>query len=316
MVMYLGASGVYIPARIVRNDELSRLTGRPSDWFVQVTGIHERRRAQPDENTDSMAIAAVADRQSPCAGALLGVDLIIGASYTAHDTIASHAHRVQRHFGIERAKVMSISSACSSLLNALEVAIAMLTVNRAHRALLVAAEHNSRFACDADDRSGHLWGDAAVALIVCKEPDEDAFEVVDVRTAGLACVGAGPEAINLRPHEGALVMSSGRDVFAQACRSMVEVARGVLLAHALKPADIRLLVPHQANKRILDRVADELEIPPTRLVTPLTHLGNSGCASVGVALHLHRDVLAAGERALLVTFGGGYSVGAALLQRS
>lgn len=313
--MFINATGIYTPRRIVSNHYFSELTGRDPEWFERVTGIVERRRAASDETTDTMAVSAVADLVARHTIGLHDIDLIIGASYTPNDTIATHAHIVQRHFSIDRARVLTVSAACSSLVNALEVAALFIASGRARNALLVASEHNSRFASDSDDQSGHLWGDGAIALLLSREKMPDGIELIDVTTAGLACVGHGPAAIGLRVEGGGLVMPHGRDVFQHACKSMVDAARAMLRANEMSVSDLHLLIPHQANKRILDRVASDLALPTDRLVTSLRHLGNTGCASVGIALHLNQHRLKAQERALLVTFGGGYSVGTALLQR-
>ncbi len=314
--MFILGSGEYVPERVVDNLHFARLTGRPVDWFTQRTGILERRRAGSDENVNSMAVAAVQSLIDSNGLSLDGVDLIIGVSYTPFDTIATIAHIVQRHFSIRGARALYLSTACSSFMDALDVAESYIVAGRSKRALIVASEQNSAFSRDEDERSGHLWGDGAAAILLSAEAETSEFEVLDVQTRGLADLGEGPESISLNPAGDGLVMRHGKQVFAHACHEMAAATREILLRNGLDIEHVRLLVPHQANKRIIDHVAKDLEIPPERAAITISELGNTGCAGVAITLHRFGSTVAAGEHLVLVTFGGGYSSGAALLRRS
>jgi 3-oxoacyl-[acyl-carrier-protein] synthase-3 len=312
--MFILGSGEYVPARIVDNLHFSELTGRAVDWFAQRTGIRERRRAGADENVNSMAIEAV--RSLVASGvALAGVDLVIAVSYTPLDTIATLAHVVQREFALRNARALYVSTACSSFMDALDIAQAYIDARRAQRVLVVAAEHNSAFARDEDEMSGHLWGDGAAAVLLSAAPGPSHFEVLDVQTRGLAWLGDGATSISLNPAAAGLVMRNGKQVFAHACHEMANETREILARNALDISQIRLLVPHQANKRIIDHVAGDLGVPPERAAVTISDLGNTGCASVAITLHRHAHLVKAGEYVVLVTFGGGFSSGAALLRR-
>jgi 3-oxoacyl-[acyl-carrier-protein] synthase-3 len=313
--MYLHGLTEYLPERIVDNEYFSARTGRDPEWFERRTGILERRRAGPDENTNTMAIAAVERLAATHAGALSAVDFVIGCSYTPWDTIGTVAHVVQRHFALERARALYISSACSSFLNAMELAAAYFDSGRAANALIVAAEHNSLYSRDEDRQSGHLWGDGAAAVLATRAaPPGLSYNVLDVTTAGLGHVGLGPEAVLLTPRARGLTMPHGKDVFHHACYAMENSVREMLAKHGLAPHDLALLVPHQANRRILDHVVGQLQILPERLATTLERLGNTGCASVPLTLAHYAGRLTPGDLVLLVAFGGGYSSGAALLR--
>ena len=167
--MFIHASSEYIPQRAVDNEYFSALTGRPTHWFEQLTGIRERRRAAEGENTNTMAVCAVENLLRTSPGCLDGVDLIIGASYTPWDTIGTIAHVIQRQFSIANARALYLSTACSSFIDALDVVAAYFASGRATRALVVAVEHNSLYSSDSDDKSGHLWGDGAAALVLDKD---------------------------------------------------------------------------------------------------------------------------------------------------
>jgi 3-oxoacyl-[acyl-carrier-protein] synthase-3 len=283
---------------------------------VQRTGIQERRRASGDENLHSMGIAAVQSLMTKEGASLVGVDLIIAASYTPIDTIGTLAHVIQRRFELRGARALYLSTACSSFMDAIDAAAAYFESGRAHKALIVAAEHNSAFARDEDEMSGHLWGDGAAAVLLDTRSQGAEFEVVDVYARGLAECGQGPLAITLNPRAGGLVMHHGREVFARACQEIAGATREVLARNGLGIDDVRLFIPHQANKRIIDKVAQNLGLPPQRVAVTITDLGNTGCASVAITLHRHGNEVAPGDYIVLATFGGGYSVGAALLRRT
>ena len=315
--MSILALASYLPEGIVDNRQLSELTGRDADFFLRRTGIQERRRATGGENTNTMAVSAVRALGCHHRNWLAEVDLIIGCSYTSWDLIGTVAHAVQRECGLTQARAFTLSSACSSVANAMEVAAAFFDSNRSARALIVAADHNSLYSDDSDQRSGHLWGDGAAAMLLSKtDLAPTLFEVLDVWTAGLGHVGVGPEGVALRPRAEGLVMPNGKDVFIQACEGMEAAARLLLQRNGLTASEVRLLVPHQANQRIMDHVADRLEMRPGQLASTIARFGNTGCASAIITLIEYQAQLAEGELALIVTFGGGYSSGAALLRRT
>src|SRR5690606_34963557 len=132
---------------------------------------------------------------------------------------------------------------------------------RSRKALVVASEHNSLYSSDGDENSGHLRGDGAAALILGDTPGKLSLEVLDTYTVGLADRGKGPFGIRMVPRDGGLVMHHGKDIFMHACREMAGMARLLLERNALTVGDVRLVIPHRANKRIIDSVADDLGLP-------------------------------------------------------
>lgn len=314
--MYIYGLSEYLPERVVGNDYFGARAGRAPKWYERLTGMRERRRAGAEENANTMAISAVARLAEAQPGLLEKVDLIVGGSYTPWDTIATIAHVVQRKFELSKARAVFISSACSSFLNAIELAAAYFESGRSTDALIVMSEHNSLYGADDDPMSGHLWGDGAAAMLISRDSRPDAFmRISAVTTAGLACEGRGPEAIYCAPRGGGLVMPDGKDVFHNACRSMAGSTRELLARHGLAPEDLRLFVAHQANGRILEQVAQDLQLRKDRVASTVETLGNTGCASIPITLHRHRDVLRSGDWVALAAFGGGYSVGTALVRR-
>ena len=311
--MYINGLSEYLPERVVDNQYFSEKTGREPEWFEARTGMRERRRAAPGENASTMAVEAVERLRTSLPNGLGKVDLILGGSYTPWDTLATMAHVVQRKFDLQDARALYISSACSSFLNAIELAAAYFDSGRSKNALIVMSEHNSLYCKDEDFKAGHLWGDGAAAMLLSKEKTPDTFmEILDVTTAGLGHLGVGPEGVYLAVKGEGLVMPNGRDVFQHACRAMEDLSRQMLSKHQLAVSDVRLLVAHQANGRIINHVADTLGLTSDQVANTVTTLGNTGCASVPISLYRYRHMLRSGDYVLLVAFGGGYSSGAAL----
>jgi 3-oxoacyl-[acyl-carrier-protein] synthase-3 len=311
--MYINGLSEYLPERVVDNQYFSEKTGREPAWFEARTGMRERRRAGPGENASTMAVEAVERLKASLPNGLGKVDLIVGGSYTPWDTLATMAHVVQRKFDLQDARALYISSACSSFLNGIELAAAYFDSGRSKNALIVMSEHNSLYCKDEDFKSGHLWGDGAAAVLMSKEKTPDTFmQILDVTTAGLGHLGVGPQGVYLSVKDEGLVMPNGRDVFQHACRAMEDLSRELLQKHKLTVNDVRLLVAHQANGRIISHVAETLGLKTEQVANTVQTLGNTGCASVPISLYRYRHMLRSGDYVLLVAFGGGYSSGAAL----
>lgn len=308
------ATSEYIPAQVLDNAELARRSGKDEDWYLRRTGIQRRARTGEHENSGTMAVAAVQALVE--SGAVLeGIDLIISACYTPWDTIGTSAHSVQRAFDLHDARAFEMSAACSSFVNALEIASTFLECGRSRRALIVATEHNSLY---SDEDTNHLWGDGASAVLLEASSDGNAahgFDVLAVQTYGRADLGSGPTAVTMQPRGVGLTMPVGREVFQHACDQMERIGREILDRCGVAAADVALVVPHQANLRIINVVAERLEIPAARVAVTIDVLGNTGSASIPITLHRNAAAVPIGSAVLLVAFGGGYSVGGALLRR-
>ncbi len=311
--MFLERVSHYLPELVVGNDHFTRLNGLSDEWITERTGIRERRKAPPGENTNTMAVAAVQRLQAQTD--LSDVDFIVGATYTPHDTIVTLAHAVQYALGINDIPVVSISSACSSLLNAIEIVEGYFAMNKASRALVVVSEHNTAYNNDTDTVSGHLWGDGASALLLTKtQSTAGGFRVSELITGGAACSGKATEAVVMKPLERGMIMPFGRDVFQQACTYMPKVSKQVLDKAGLTVDDIDFVLPHQANLRISRNVMQTLGLPDEKLLSNIERLGNTGCAGCAIALSENWDQFRPGQRIVVTVFGGGYSFGAMLLE--
>lgn len=314
--MFIDSVSHYLPARVTGNDHFARITGLTEEWLESRTGIKERRKAEPHENANTMAVASVKSALGHLSYSIQNVDLIIGATYTPYDTVGTIAHSLQQAFDIPNAQAFTISSACASFLNALEIAEGYFALDKASLALIAAAEHNSAYNDESDVQSGHLWGDGAAAVFVSKKKiSEEGFEVVDILTKGLGNAGKSIDGVWLRPNHGGLKMPFGRDVFIHANKYMVSVLKEILDKNHLTVKDIDFLIPHQANLKIIRHVQHDLEMPDNKILINIDKLGNTGCASIPIALAQNEDKFHSGDLIALTVFGGGYSGGAALLKK-
>ncbi|MCK8492290.1 MULTISPECIES: 3-oxoacyl-ACP synthase III family protein [Spirosoma] len=311
--MYIHAVSHYLPTEIVGNEHFTRLNGLSSDWIIERTGIRERRKASPGENTNTMTVEVVR-RLMPKAD-LSTVDLIVGATYTPYDTIVSLAHEAQHFLGIADIPVVSISTACSSLLNAIEVVEGYFALNKASRALVIVSEHNTAYNNDKDTVSGHLWGDGAAALLITKERQQESdFSIKALLTGGAAHTPKATTGVMLKPVDGGVSMPFGRDVFINACQYMPKASLQVLERCGLTLADVDYVLPHQANLRISRNVMNTLGLPEEKLISNIQMYGNTGCAGCAIALSEQWDTFQKGQHIVITVFGGGYSYGAMLIE--
>lgn len=314
--MYINSMGIYVPAERVDNAHFFEINGLSSEWIEQRTGIKTRSKAAEDENVDTMGIAAVEDAIKGLPYDVKDVDLIVAAHYCAYDTVATIAHKAQRHFGIHGAKAVYASSACSSFINGLEIIEGYFAMGKAEKALLICSEHNTYYANETDHKSGHLWGDAAVAYFVSKDRQSDSdLKILEIYTEGLGDLGKGPGGVCLRPKEDGITMPDGRDVFIHACRYMIHALNRTLEHSGLTREDISKYICHQANKRIVAQVAHQLDLGMDSFINNIEELGNTGSASAALVLAQNIEGIKKGDKVALMVFGGGYSCGCFIVEK-
>ncbi|MCE5177754.1 MAG: ketoacyl-ACP synthase III [Porphyromonadaceae bacterium] len=306
----------YLPDMVVSNDYFFDNYGIASDAIIAKSGIKQRRRTMPDENTNTMAIKAVKNVLNKLPYSLNEIDLIIGATYTPYDTVGTLAHAVQAYFKMERAKSFTIDSACSSFLNALEIADCFLKVRKANKVLIVVSEQNSLYNDYSDPKSGFLWGDGAAAIIVSNErySDND-FEIIDINTTGLGHIGKSIEGVYLKPYNGGLKMPFGKDVFQFACKYMIQETEHILNKNSIAVNQLNYFIPHQANARITDYVTRGLNLDSSRVLSNIEFCGNTGSASTPIVLSQNKHKFRSNDIIVISVFGGGYSSGAVLLKK-
>lgn len=306
----------YVPDIVVPNEYFSVNYGIPDQDIFSKSGIKQRRRTRPVENTNSIAIEAVKKTVCEIPFSIAEIDLIIGATYTPYDTVGTLAHAVQRKFNIDNTKCFTIDSACSSFVNAIEIVDCFFANNKASKALIVISENNSLYNDDSDKKSGFLWGDGAAAVVLTKQryTDND-FEVLDMNTTGLGHIGKSIDAVYARPMDGGIKMPFGRDVFQYACKYMVQETEQILKKNGIPLEQLNYFIPHQANARITDFVVKVLNLEPSQVLTNIEQLGNTGSASTPIVLSENWRKFKKNDTIVISVFGGGYSSGAVLLRK-
>ena len=316
MAMYINSIGYYLPELVVPNSYFRQVNGLTDEWIFSRTGILERRKAEPEENSNTMAIEAVKQALPGNPYSILDVDLIVGSTYSPYDTVITLAHAVQHKFNISGVKAVTVSSACSSFINSVEIVEGYFASNKAELALIIASEHNTAYGNESDEKSGHLWGDGAAAVFISKKRlSENDLRILDVSTEGLGNIGNPHESVFLHPLNGGLKMPNGRDVFINANKYMAKALDDILKKNAMSINDVNYVIPHQANARIIENVRNQLKIEKEKMILNIDRLGNTGSASTPIALAQIKHKIKDKEVVGITVFGGGYSSGALLIEK-
>ena len=322
MELFINKISHYLPDSVVPNSYFKEVNGLDDEWIYSRTGIKNRSKAAANENTNTMGIKAVDLATTDLPYPMEEIDLIIAATYSPYDTVATPAHMVQRRYHIEHAKCVSVSSACSSFINAMEIAQGYFALGKATKALIIGAEHNTAYANENDPQSGHLWGAVYCILkglgdyvIVLNESSATVAEaIIDIYPQGRGHIGKAAEAVYLRPQNGGIGMPEGRDVFINACHYMVEALEKVTQSYGKTVQDLNWISSHQANQRIIKTIARQTDIPEERFLMNIEQRGNTGSPSCAISLSENLHKVKPGDLVGLTVFGGGYSCGAMLLQ--
>jgi 3-oxoacyl-[acyl-carrier-protein] synthase-3 len=316
-------TGSYVPPRVLTNFDLEKMVDTSDEWIRTRTGIIERRIADPETATSDLAMASARAALESADVKPSDIDLIIVATVTPDVFFPSTASLLQRSFAT-RAVAFDLAVGCTGFVYGVAIAGEMIATGSYERALVIGAETLSRIT-DWEDRSTCvLFGDGAGAAIVAPVPNghgilgyslgndganADALKI----PAGGSRTPASAETVAKRLHYLTMV---GREVFRFAVRAMVDSSEEAVRRAGLTMTDINLVIPHQANVRIIDAAAERLGIPLDRFVGNLERYGNTSAASIPIALdeaaregRIHR-----GDYVLLSSFGAGLSWGTMVLR--
>ncbi len=299
------AAGKYVPDRIVTNDDLAKTVDTSDAWIESRTGIKERRIASIETSAD-LAYRAALDAIDRYQIDKNLIDLVIVATITEPQKTPSTANMVQGMLGLSH-EVMSfdINAACTGFIYALEVASSLLINNRFRHALVIGSEKLSSVVDHTDRNTCVLFGDGAGAMIIAKDHDQSSD----------ACFYNAAR----HDHEDALVVKDviqmdGRKVYQFAVGIMEQSIRRILDDSGMVMDDIDLIVPHQANIRIIESVAKSMDLPIEKFMINIRHYGNTSAASIPITLaELMAGIKHVMKRVLLVGFGGGFTWGSAIL---
>jgi 3-oxoacyl-[acyl-carrier-protein] synthase-3 len=311
--------GRYLPEQIVTNDDLAAQVDTSDDWITERTGIKQRHFAAPHESCAFMGAAAARGALAAAGVAPGEVDAIILATSTPDQAFPATAVHVQAALGAERAFGFDLAAACSGFIYALSVADGMIRAGQVNNVLVIGSEVYSRILNFADRGTCVLFGDGAGAVLLqARNVRQDGPGVLsthlhaDGRLAGLLYVDG---AVGQPEKSGKLVMN-GREVFRHAVTLLSGAVNEALAANGLASQDIDWLVPHQANRRILDGVAKKLGLPASRVVVTVDRHANTSAASIPLALWqaVTDGRINPGQLILLEALGGGLTWGSALLR--
>jgi 3-oxoacyl-[acyl-carrier-protein] synthase-3 len=315
----LTGTGSYLPEKIVSNDELAERVDTSDEWITERSGIKQRHFAGPHETATFMGAAA--GRAALAAAGIppeaLGA-IIVGTS-TPDTAFPSTAVHIQAALGAKKAFGFDITAACSGFIYALSIADAMIRAGQVDSVLVIGSEVYSRILNFADRGTCVLFGDGAGAVLL--QAKDVAPEGAGVLSTHLHADGSLADilyvdgATGLHDKPAHLVMN-GREVFRHAVSLLASAVTEALAANNLTAADIDFLVPHQANKRIIDGVGKKLGLPPERVVVTVDKHANTSAASIPLALHeaIRDGRIKPGQLVLLEALGGGLTWGSALLR--
>ncbi len=315
-----------VPDRVLTNDDLSRMVDTNNEWILTRTGIRERRVFSGNETTSDFAIKAAREAISDASLTPADIDMVIVCTYTSDRLCPSAACMVHRALGMKDSPAFDLNAACSGFMYGLQMGDSLIRSRTYRRVLVIGAEGQSRFADYTDRTTCILFGDGAGAVVLGAmegEPDRG------ILSCYLGADGTGTEMITLnaahppnaaRPGEhktrDPYIRMNGREVFKFAVRG-VERALDLGLEQAgLPPSAVDLLIPHQANDRIIEAAATRLNLTPERVFKNIDRYGNTAAASIPMALSeaCKSGRLKPGQIGALVGFGGGFTFGCTIIR--
>lgn len=311
--------GSYLPSRIVTNDELAQRVDTSDEWIVQRSGIRQRHVAAEGELTSDLSVAAA---RAACAAAGVdpaGLDMIVVATTTPDNTFPATATKVQAQLGLVNGFAFDVQAVCSGFVYGLAVADNFLKAGQVKTALVIGAETFTRLLDWNDRGTCVLFGDGAGAVVLRAEnglgttADRGILSThlhSDGREYERLYVDGGPSSTGTV----GVVHMDGKEVFRHAVTRLAEAASEALAAHDLNPDDIDWLVPHQANRRIIDSTAKKLNMSPDKVVTTVDRHANTSAASIPLALTeaVSDGRIRDGHLVLMEAMGGGFTWGSAL----
>ena len=321
----IAGTGSYVPARILTNADLAAMVDTSDEWIFSRTGIRERRIAAKDEFTSHMATKAAEKALAQAGLAAEDLELIIIATITPDTLTPATACYVQQRLGAHRAVAFDISAACSGFLYAMKICKRLISDGAFKNALIIGAEKLSSITNWEDRSTCVLFGDGAGAAVLRRSgPGEGAIVATEMGTDGnlthlLSVPGGGTAcpitSSNVNDHLHTLYMQ-GKEVFKVAVNRMKEAAEAVIQRAGWQAEDIACIIPHQANRRIIDAIADRLAVPNERVFVNLEKYGNTSAAAVAIALDEanRTGAFKRGDHIVLVVFGAGLTWAAAAIR--
>jgi 3-oxoacyl-[acyl-carrier-protein] synthase-3 len=316
--------GAYVPEKILTNADLEKMVDTSDEWITTRTGIKQRRIAATNEYTSDIAMKAAQAAMKNAGITADQIDLIIVATITPDMPFPSTACLVQNKLGAKRAAAFDLEAACSGFIYAMEIGQQFIMSRTYETVLVIGAEKLSAITDWSDRNTCVLFGDGAGAAILQNRPgahglltavmgaDGDKADLLFMEGGGSRCP-ATVDSVTARRH---YLRMEGKETFKNAVQAMLNAAQEALRRCEISISQIKCIIPHQANRRIIDAVGERLGAKPEQLFVNLEKYGNTSAASVAIALNeaVESGRIQRGDLILLVVFGAGLTWGAAVIE--
>jgi len=327
-VTSIAGTGSYTPGRVLTNSDLEQMVDTSDEWIVTRTGIRERRIAAHGESTSDLAVRAAEKALEDASVAPEELDMIIVATVSPDTFFPATACYVQSKLGAKKATAFDVSAACSGFLYALQISRNFINSSQVEKILIIGAEKLSAMTNWEDRNTCVLFGDGAGAAVLVRNTreqersrrvlsavmgsDGDQTDILVVPGGGSRCP-ITPENVDQRLNTISMV---GREVYKYAVNAMKKACEDALHAAGITPQDVSMVIPHQANVRIIEAIVDRLKIPMDRTFVNLDKYGNTSAAAIAIALdEANRSkVIKEGDIVLLVAFGAGLTWAASVIE--
>jgi 3-oxoacyl-[acyl-carrier-protein] synthase III len=317
-------TGHSYPEGILTNADLEKIVETSDDWITTRTGIKQRRKAAPGEYTSMFAVRAAKQAIERAGLEPADIDLLLCATVSPDQILPSTGCIIQAELGAHKAAAMDIVAACSGFLYGVTIADTMIRTGQSKNALVIGAEVLTQYVDYTDRQTCVLFGDGAGAAVLSAGNGERGILASRIRSDGryeeqLFSPGGGTR----RPASAQTLASGdhffkmkGNELFKVAVRSMADISKEVLEEAGLTAADVKLFIPHQANQRITDAVANKLNVESERVYSNISMHGNTSSASIPIALDecIEAGRIIEGDLVLLASFGGGVTWGGVLMR--
>jgi len=314
--------GGYLPESILNNHDLEQMVETTDEWILSRTGIKERRiLKEPNQGVSRLAIGAAQDLINKKGIDPTTIDLVLVATITPDYLVAATAAYVASAIGATQAFGFDLAAACSGFLYGMSVAMSYVNSGRYKKVLLIGADKMSSIVNYKDRTTCIIFGDGAGAVLI--EPSSNAFGWEDeylksngasraslMIKAGGSAYPTSQETLDQGWHN---LYQDGKTVFKYAVSEMAAATQKILERNHLTSQEINYLVPHQANKRIIDATAKHIGLGPEKVLMNIERYGNTTAATIPLLLYDYEAQLQAGDKLLFAAFGGGFTWGAAYL---
>ena len=319
------STGSYLPEKVLTNFDLEKLVDTTDEWIRTRTGIIERRIAGDEEAASDLGHHAAIQAIEEAGIEPIDIDMILVATTTPDDILPATACFIQKSIGASKAVAMDIHAACAGFVFSLSIADQYIRTGTYKNILVIGTEVLSRITDWTDRNTCILFGDGAGAALVQATNDEDeGIRSTHIHSDGsyqdyLIVPGGGsrkPISTEVIEERSNFIKMKGNETFKVAVKAMTDVATEALNANGLQSSDLKFLIPHQANKRIIRAIGKRLKLSKEKICINLEKYGNTSAASIPIALHELRksNALKKGDLVLLVGLGAGFTWGAALIQ--